>query len=150
MRAVKAAGTGPEIRLRRALHALGFRYRLHAPDLPGRPDLVFRTRRAAVFVHGCFWHGHACRRGARKPAANAEYWAAKIARNQARDGRVACELEREGWRVAVVWECALATAALRTRTVTALAAWLDDGKSRLECPAATPQPERSGDLSPPR
>lgn len=105
MRAVKGRDTGPELRVRRAAHALGLRFRLQRRDLPGSPDLVFASRRIALFVHGCFWHGHDCARGARQPTTNAEYWRAKIARNVARDARVLGELKTAGWRGVVVWEC---------------------------------------------
>lgn len=107
MAAVKGRDTGPERAVRRLLWAEGYRYRLHRADLPGRPDLALPGRRAAVFVHGCFWHGHDCPRGARAPKANADYWRAKIARNTARDARVQDELRAAGWRPLVVWECEL-------------------------------------------
>jgi DNA mismatch endonuclease (patch repair protein) len=107
MRAVKARDTGPELAVRRLLHRLGYRFRLHRADLPGKPDLVFPARRKVVFVHGCFWHGHDCARGARAPKRNADYWSAKIARNASRDAAVQTALARLGWRGHVVWECAL-------------------------------------------
>lgn len=107
MRAVKARDTGPERAVRRLLHGLGYRYRLHRADLPGTPDLVFAARRKVVFVHGCFWHGHPCRRGARAPVRNAAYWSAKIARNAARDAETLTRLAALGWGARVVWECAL-------------------------------------------
>lgn len=107
MRRVRSRDTGPELQLRRLLWRCGFRYRLHASDLPGRPDIVFRSRKLAVFVHGCFWHGHACGRGARLPRTNSAYWAAKIARNRSRDAEVAGLLAAMEWRVVVVWECQL-------------------------------------------
>lgn len=107
MRAVKGADTKPELMLRKALFARGFRYRLHAKGLPGKPDLVFPKYRAAIFVHGCFWHGHDCARGARAPVSNRAYWDAKIARNKARDKETLKKLKALGWRVRVVWECAL-------------------------------------------
>lgn len=105
MRAVKARDTKPEIALRKALHALGYRYRLNVKDLPGKPDLVFPKHRAVVFVHGCFWHGHDCKRGARVPKSNTAYWLEKIARNKIRDKKSAAELKKLGWRVITVWEC---------------------------------------------
>ena len=105
MARVKAKNTKPEMTLRRLAHALGYRFRLHRKDLPGSPDLVFPGRRKVIFVHGCFWHGHDCPRGARKPKQNAAYWAAKIARNQARDAAAQTELAELGWDVAVIWEC---------------------------------------------
>lgn len=107
MRAVKARDTGPELKVRALLRALGHRYRLDARDLPGRPDIVFRGRRKAIFVHGCFWHGHDCARGARVPRANADYWSAKITRNRARDETSVAALEAMGWSSLVVWECKL-------------------------------------------
>lgn len=85
MRAVKGRDTGPELAVRRMLHARGYRYRLHRKDLPGKPDMTFPSRRKVVFVHGCFWHGHSCPRGARMPKTNADYWRAKIGRNRERD-----------------------------------------------------------------
>jgi DNA mismatch endonuclease (patch repair protein) len=106
MRAVRRKGTGPELVLRKALHAAGLRFRLHRRDLPGTPDIVLPGRRVAVFVHGCFWHGHECRAG-RAPASRAEYWGPKLAANRERDARKAAELEAAGWRVVTVWECAL-------------------------------------------
>ncbi len=107
MRAVKGRDTGPELLVRRTAHALGYRFRLHRKDLPGSPDLVFPRARLAVFVHGCFWHGHDCARGARAPKTNADYWKAKIARNVARDARVSGELGALGWRTLTLWECEL-------------------------------------------
>ena len=107
MRAVKSKNTSPELQLRRALHARGHRFRLHRKDLPGKPDLVFASRRAVIFVHGCFWHGHDCKRGARTPKSNRAYWLAKIARNKARDKANRSALEALGWRVLTVWECEL-------------------------------------------
>jgi DNA mismatch endonuclease (patch repair protein) len=107
MARVRGKDTAPELKVRRLLWRAGYRYRLHAKDLPGRPDLALPGRRAVVFVHGCFWHGHDCARGARAPKANAAYWSAKIERNRARDVRVAGELEAAGWRPLTVWECEL-------------------------------------------
>lgn len=105
MRRVKGRDTTPEWIVRRILRAAGIGYRLDGAGLPGRPDLVMKGRRAAVFVHGCFWHGHDCPRGARQPKANAAYWSAKIQRNRARDAAARAALEATGWRVVTVWEC---------------------------------------------
>jgi DNA mismatch endonuclease (patch repair protein) len=105
MRRVKGRDTGPERVVRRLLTGLGVRYRLQRRDLPGSPDIVLPGRRLAIFVHGCFWHGHDCRRGARAPKANADYWAAKLARNRARDQTAQASLAELGWRTAVIWEC---------------------------------------------
>jgi len=107
MRRVKARDTSPELRVRRVLTRLGARYRLHRKDLPGAPDIVMAGRRLAVFVHGCFWHGHDCARGAREPKANADYWRAKIGRNRARDAANEAKLAEAGWRAEVLWECEL-------------------------------------------
>lgn len=105
MRAVKGRDTAPERMVRSLLHRQGFRFRLHRNDLPGTPDIVFPGRKCVVFVHGCFWHGHNCKRGARAPRSNADYWRAKIARNIERNRSQLDELARSGWRVCVVWEC---------------------------------------------
>ena len=105
MRRVKGRDTGPEMKVRRALRALGAGYRLGGAGLPGRPDVVMKGRRAAIFVHGCFWHGHDCARGAREPKANADYWRAKTARNRERDRASERALIAEGWRVLTLWEC---------------------------------------------
>lgn len=118
MRAVKSSDTTPERIVRRAVCTLGYRrrYRLNGAHLPGKPDLAFPALRQAIFVHGCFWHGHDCKRGARAPKANATYWAAKIARNRARDAANAHALARDGWSVLTLWECELrATDALTRR-----------------------------------
>jgi len=115
MRRVKGRDTTPEMKVRRALTALGARYRLHRKDLPGSPDIVLPGRRLALFVHGCFWHGHDCARGARVPKANRDYWVAKLARNRARDAWSRTALEAAGWRVEILWECELKDVALRAR-----------------------------------
>jgi DNA mismatch endonuclease (patch repair protein) len=123
MARVRARDTGPELVVRRLLWRLGARYRLDRKDLPGRPDIVMPGRKLAVFVHGCFWHGHDCTRGARVPKANRDYWTAKIARNRARDIDACAQLEALGWRVQVVWECDLKdAAALKQRLADLLAA----------------------------
>lgn len=109
MRAVKSRDTKPEVALRKALFALGYRYRLNVKTLPGKPDLVFPKHRTVIFVHGCFWHGHDCKRGNRTPKTNRAYWTEKIARNKARDLRNAAALEAAGWRVLTLWECELKT-----------------------------------------
>lgn len=112
MRAVKGADTRPEMAVRRLVHSLGYRYRLHVKGLPGKPDLVFSSRRKVIFVHGCFWHQHDCPRGARLPKANREYWQPKLRRNQERDASHYKSLRALGWRVLVVWECEVKNAAL--------------------------------------
>lgn len=120
MRRVRGADTGPELAVRRALRAAGLGYRLGGGGLPGRPDVTMAGRRVALFVHGCFWHGHDCARGARLPKANGDYWRAKIDRNRARDARVQAALEAAGWRVLTVWECALREPGWDARLVAAV------------------------------
>lgn len=107
MRAVKSRDTSPELAVRAAVRALGYgrRYRLNGAQLPGKPDLVFTSLGKAIFVHGCFWHGHDCKRGARQPKDNAAYWRAKIERNRARDTAALKALRAGGWSALVVWEC---------------------------------------------
>ena len=107
MQAVKSKDTSPELRVRRLVHACGYRYRLHRKDLPGCPDLVFSRQKTVIFIHGCFWHGHSCRRGARIPKTNTEYWIQKVARNRARGTKAQEQLEAFGWRVLTLWECEL-------------------------------------------
>jgi DNA mismatch endonuclease (patch repair protein) len=111
MRRVKGKDTGPELCVRKALTRLGARYRLHRKDLPGNPDIVMPGRRLALFVHGCFWHGHDCARGSRVPQQNRDYWVGKVARNVARDARTHQALTALGWRVETIWECHLKDAA---------------------------------------
>ena len=104
MQAVKSKDTGPELAVRRIMHKLGYRYRLHKKGLPGRPDLVFARRKKVIFVHGCFWHGHDCRYG-RPPESRRKYWLPKLERNRERDRENKAELESLGWKVLTVWEC---------------------------------------------
>lgn len=117
MRAVKGKDTKPEMTVRRMLHASGFRYRLHAKYLPGKPDLVFPSRRKVIFVHGCWWHGHDCARGARPAKSNCHYWATKIGRNVDRDARHMVDLQSSGWKPLVVWECEIGRPDLWKRLV---------------------------------
>jgi len=105
MRAVKGADTVPELMVRRLAHQMGYRYRLHRSDLPGKPDMVFAGRSKIIFVHGCFWHGHGCRRGNRVPKGNRDYWVKKITRNRERDQAAIASLTAQGWKVEVFWEC---------------------------------------------
>jgi len=105
MARVRGKDTQPELRLRRILHGMGYRYRLHVAALPGKPDIVFPSRRKIVFMHGCFWHGHSCRAGQKRPASNRIYWDEKLAKNMARDKSNRRQLGKLGWRILVVWEC---------------------------------------------
>lgn len=125
MRAVRSKDTEPEIRVRQLLHKRGLRFRLHDKSLPGKPDLVFPRFRGAVFVHGCFWHGHDCSLF-KMPGTRLAFWCQKFNQNQARDGRVTTQLLSAGWRVAVVWECALKGRGRMAEAEMAdtLAAWL--------------------------
>src|SRR3989338_9382327 len=107
MARVKSKDTSPEKAVRRILTRLGARYRLHRKDLPGNPDIVMPGRKLAVFVHGCFWHGHDCARGSRVPKANRDYWLAKVGRNKARDEKAQEALRADGWTVETIWECEL-------------------------------------------
>jgi DNA mismatch endonuclease (patch repair protein) len=106
MASVTGADTRPELQVRRQLFALGFRYRLHRRDLPGTPDIVLPRFKLAVFVHGCFWHGHYCRKG-RRPKSNVEFWDKKLKGNIFRDRRNQKSLKAMGWHVCVIWECTL-------------------------------------------
>ena len=105
MSRIRSRDTEPEKIVRAALHRLGLRFRLVASDLPGKPDIVFRSRRTVIFVNGCYWHGHSCAKGRSKAQANAQFWSKKIADNVSRDRRNYGLLMNQGWRVAVVWEC---------------------------------------------
>ena len=105
MQAVKSENTGPELAVQRLVHSMGYRFRLHRKDLPGKPDLAFPSLRKAIFVHGCFWHGHDCARGARVPVQNRAYWTKKIAGNKARDKDVQAALTAVGWHVLTLREC---------------------------------------------
>jgi DNA mismatch endonuclease (patch repair protein) len=109
MAAIRSAHTKPEVRVRSALHALGFRFRLHRKDLPGKPDIILPKFRTAIFVHGCFWHCHSCKYGSVVPATRAEFWAAKRGGNVQRDRKNRAALRKLGWRVVVIWECDVRT-----------------------------------------
>ncbi|HEU4981961.1 MAG TPA: DNA mismatch endonuclease Vsr [Acidobacteriaceae bacterium] len=105
MASIRGKNTKPEKAVRSLLHKLGYRYRLHRRDLPGKPDLVFPSRRKVIFVHGCFWHMHDCRWGRVVPATNSNFWQEKRQKNRDRDSRTMAALTEIGWRVLVVWEC---------------------------------------------
>lgn len=110
MRRVRVRNTAPELAVRRILHALGARFRLHASELPGSPDICNRRKSWCIFVHGCFWHGHCCKRGGR-PKTNSQFWIEKVQSNQRRDARVQRELQGQGLRVLTVWQCELSDVA---------------------------------------
>lgn len=126
MSAIRSKNTKPEVTLRKALHQLGFRYRLGGAGLPGRPDLVLPKYKVAVFVHGCFWHRHAGCKVASTPKSNSEFWSAKFQRNVARDAKVSSELKALGWNVFVIWECELSAKSRLAGTVKRLAAKISE------------------------
>ncbi len=105
MRRIRSKDTKPELKVRRLIHSMGIRYRLHRADLPGTPDLVFSSRKKVVFVYGCFWHQHDCALGRKQPATNRDYWLPKLARNCERDEQAKQRLALQNWQVLVVWEC---------------------------------------------
>lgn len=125
MRGIRSSNTQPELQVRKALHARGFRYRLNSKELPGRPDIVLPKWKAVIFVHGCFWHAHQGCRYFRIPATRTEFWEQKLTANVARDARQIEQLRAAGWRVLVVWECALKN---KNATVLERAAAFVEGK----------------------
>ncbi|PRX29975.1 T/G mismatch-specific endonuclease [Meinhardsimonia xiamenensis] len=132
MAGIKGKDTKPELALRRALHARGFRYRLHPSNVPGKPDLVLPKYRAAIFVHGCFWHRHEECRYATTPASRPEFWQAKFEANIARDLAVRETLLDSGWRVATVWECALRKPSQIAASAGIISAWIRSGNYMIE------------------
>ena len=122
MRLVRSKHTKPELLVRKLIHAMGYRYRLHG-RMPGSPDLVFRRRCKVIFVHGCFWHGHKCKLGDRLPKSRVQFWSNKIAENRRRDRRVLRHYRSEGWGCLVVWECQLNNA---TRLAKRVREFLDE------------------------
>lgn len=137
MSRIRNRNTKPEMALRKALHALGFRYRLHAPRLTGRPDLVLSRYTTVIFVHGCFWHRHEGCRFTTVPATRPEFWQAKFAANTRRDREVRESLAKGGWRVATIWECSLRHPGQVAATTALLAEWLLTGISTIEIGAST-------------
>ena len=127
---IRGKNTLPEVRLRKLLHKRGFRYRLHMTTVPGRPDIVLPKHRAVVLVHGCFWHRHAGCRFATNPASNVVFWREKFAGTMKRDARVVAMLQVEGWRIAVVWECAIESKS--EQVAQRLAAWLRSRRRSTE------------------
>ncbi|WP_312684339.1 very short patch repair endonuclease [Stenotrophomonas chelatiphaga] len=119
MSRIRGTDTKPELWVRRSLHALGFRFRLHVRTLPGRPDIVMPKYATVIFVHGCYWHAHSCQKG-RIPASNPMFWKEKFDTNRRRDAKNYRALRSTGWRVLTVWECELKSAASRERAVVRL------------------------------
>jgi len=132
MAGIKGKNTKPEVALRRALHACGFRFRLHSSNVFGRPDLLFPKYRAVVFVHGCFWHRHIGCRYCSTPSTRTEFWQDKFAANITRDNRVRTQLRSDGWRIAVVWECQLRTPVDIDATAEVMARWLQSDQPEIE------------------
>lgn len=140
MSGIRGTNTRPERHIRSLLHRQGFRFRLHARELPGKPDIVLPRRHAVVFVHGCFWHGHGCF-FYRVPATRREFWEAKIERNRANDQRAATALAAAGWRIGTIWECALRgrSAISETGLAERLGQWLRSDAPALELPEGQPR-----------
>ena len=107
MKRIRSKDTAPELLVRRLVYSMGYRYRIHYKQLPGKPDLVFIGRKKVIFVHGCFWHGHNCNKGQRKPKSNQAYWSTKIDSNIERDFKNRVTLNESGWKILVLWECEL-------------------------------------------
>lgn len=128
MQSVGTRDTGPEREVRRVLFAAGYRYRLHRRDLPGSPDIVFPSRKKAIFVHGCFWHGHGCSKG-KASKSRTEYWGPKLEANKARDARNIRDLRALGWTVLVVWQCEIADP---DRLLARLVAFVDDDANSID------------------
>lgn len=143
MAGIRGKDTAPELALRHRLFQAGFRYRLHVRGMPGRPDLVFPRYRAAVFVHGCFWHQHEDCRYATTPASNAAFWQRKFAENRARDDRAATALMSAGWRVMTVWECELSSTRI-VPTCEHLIKWLTASGSGSSDPGRSARAGRQG------
>ena len=133
MSGIRGKDTKPEMIVRRALHKAGYRYRLHVKDLPGKPDIVLPKYRTAIFVHGCFWHGHDCYLY-RLPSTRSDFWRTKIGKNRERDAAAANALESKGWRTAIVWECSLKGKEKRdpVELIDQLTAWIRSGGIHIE------------------
>lgn len=140
MAGIKGKNTKPEMLVRKALFAAGYRFRLHRNDLPGNPDIVLPGRRVAIFVHGCFWHAHQGCRIAKLPGSRREYWEPKLARNVARDEAAVSQLLAQGWRVLVIWECFTRKQQGLGGTAAAFSAWLEGGQptGEIALPALPP------------
>ncbi|WP_080493123.1 MULTISPECIES: very short patch repair endonuclease [Burkholderia] len=138
MSGIRSKHTKPERLVRSMLHAAGFRYRLHRRDIPGVPDLILPKHKAAIFVHGCFWHVHANCRFATIPSSNRDFWQKKLARNRERDQRQIEALKALGWRVLIVWECATRIGELRSNLQADMADWLLSDSPFAQIPAQAP------------
>lgn len=132
MSGIRGTNTRPELALRRSLHALGFRFRLHSRNVPGKPDLILPRYRAAIFVHGCFWHRHSGCRYTTTPSTRPDFWTAKFEANVNRDRVVKDALQQSGYRLAIVWECALRKPGLVTQSAEILSTWLTSDSQQIE------------------
>lgn len=143
---VKSKNTKPELAVRRLVHAMGFRYRLHGKNLPGKPDLVFKTRRKVIFVHGCFWHRHEGCALCRMPKSRVEFWSAKLEANKERDVVKQAALISQGWRYLIVWECEIRD---KTKLSARISEFLEPGSNRDCCSCATDARKSSRSQPPP-
>ncbi len=139
MSGIQGKNTKPEISVRKALFAAGYRFRIHRKDLPGNPDVVLPGRRIAIFAHGCFWHMHSGCRNAKLPATRPDFWKAKLEANVERDKRAIVALRAQGWRALTVWECATRDAATLGSLPALLAAWIEGDDPLGEISSATPR-----------
>lgn len=117
MSKIRSRDTKPEITVRKELHRLGYRFRLYAPNLPGKPDLSFPARKKALFIHGCYWHGHSCRYGSAQSKSNVSFWQMKLERNRRRDSKVLGQLQKAGWKTLVIWECQIKKGSWQLRAI---------------------------------
>ena len=138
MSGIRGKDTKPEMLVRKALSAAGYRYRLHRRDLPGAPDVVMSGRRVAIFVHGCFWHVHSGCKNAKLPSTRPDFWRDKLEGNVARDRRAIESLRADGWRVLIIWECATRDAVTLATLPEALSRWISDGVATGEISGAKP------------
>ena len=143
MSRIRGKDTKPELALRKVLHGLRLRYRLHGAGLPGKPDLVFPRYKVVVFVHGCFWHRHGKCRFATTPATRADFWQAKFAANVTRDRAAMAELKESGWRVATIWECSLRKSVHVEAVAELVTAWLRSEIPSLEIGESDLQPNET-------
>ncbi|ORL48569.1 very short patch repair endonuclease [Pseudomonas putida] len=133
MSGIKGKNTSPELIIRKALHARGFRFRIHTAHLPGKPDLILPKFKAAIFVHGCFWHGHNCRYF-KPPKTRTDFWMGKIEKNKVRDAMQIAKLNEAGWRTLIIWECAIRKMKSENSTslIDTVTAWLSQNSTSRE------------------
>jgi DNA mismatch endonuclease, patch repair protein len=147
MSGIRGKNTKPERVIRSALHSAGFRYRVHVSDLPGKPDLVFPKYKAVILVHGCFWHRHSDCWWNTDPSSNSQFWTIKFAQNVQRDAQNIADLRKLGWRVAVVWECALRLPK-KEQIASVIGAWLESERRSLTLPRSSDLRRRKGLVAP--